>query len=199
MKRLMSFILIVCFSISLFGCATGRGTGAIAGGAIGAGVGAAVSKKNPLLGALAGGIIGAIAGTAIGNYIDEQKKSRAESIRETNYKPSQGNMVRIQEVTSDPVRVKPGEIIGLKTSYYVLSPSFSGQVKIVESRVIKYNEQPVMEPLVREVRKDQGLTSSTVKVPIPDDASEGEYSVITIIDNGSNKDQSISKFYVQKI
>jgi uncharacterized membrane protein len=194
----MSFILIVCFTFSLFGCATGRGTGAIAGGAIGAGVGAAVSKKNPLLGALIGGALGAIAGTAIGYYIDEQNKTRAESIKETNYRPSQGNMVRIQEVTNNPVTVKPGEVVGLKTSYYVLSPS-SAQVKIIESRVIKYNEEQVMDPLVREVKKDQGLTSSTVKVPIPNDAADGEYTVITTIDNGSNKDQSTSQFYVQKV
>ena len=56
-----------------------------------------------------------------------------------------------------------------------------------------------MDPLVREVKKEQGLTSSTVKVAIPDDAADGEYSVITTIDNGLNKDQSTSKFYVQKI
>jgi hypothetical protein len=106
--------------------------------------------------------------------------------------------VQIEQSNSDPVEVKPGDTVGLKTSYYVISPS-AGQVKIVESRVIKYNDKPIMEPLVREVRKEQGLTSSTVKLPIPQEASEGEYTVITTIDNGSKREQAESRFYVQKI
>lgn len=198
MRRLTALLLIMCFAFGLFGCATGRGTGAVAGGAIGAGVGAAVSKHNRLAGALIGGVLGAIAGTAIGNYIDEQKKNRQESARDINYRPSQGNIVQIEQSNINPVQVKPGDTVGLKTSYYVISPS-PGQVKIVESRVIKYNGEPVMEPLVREVRKEQGLTSSTIKVPIPGEASEGEYTVITTIDNGAKRDQAESKFYVQKI
>jgi hypothetical protein len=198
MKGLIASLLIVYFTLSLFGCETGRGTGALAGGAIGAGVGAAVSKHNRLAGALIGGALGAIAGAAVGNYIDEQKKNRQESVRDINYRPSQGNIVQIEQSNIDPVEVKPGDTVGLKTSYYVISPS-PGQVKIIESRVIKYNGEPVMEPLVREVRKEQGLTSSTVKLPIPNDASEGEYTVITTIDNGAKREQAESKFYVQKI
>jgi hypothetical protein len=199
MRRAIAILLVLFFVLSLFGCATGRNTGALAGGAIGAGVGAAVSKHNPWLGALIGGALGAVAGAAIGNYIDEQKKSRQESTRAINYRPSQGNIVRIEETSNTPVRVRPGETVGLKTSYYVLSPSPQAQVKIVESRVINYNGEPIVDPLVREVVKDQGEHSSTVKMKIPYDAPTGQYTVITTIDNGSRKDQRVSKFYVQNI
>lgn len=199
MKRFITVIVIACFALGLFGCATGRGTGVLAGGAIGAGVGAAVSRKNPLLGALIGATLGAIAGAAIGNYVDEQKENRQESIRDLDYKPSQGNMVRIEDATTNPVKVKPGEVVGLNTTYYVLNPSSGAQVKIVETRVIRYNGKPVIEPMVREVRKEQGLTSSTARLPIPKDAAEGEYTVVTTIDNGSWQDKSVSKFYVQKL
>jgi hypothetical protein len=171
----------------------------LAGGAVGAGVGAAVSKRNPLLGALIGGALGAVAGAAIGNYIDEQKKDRRESMRAINYKPSQGNIVRISGTTNEPVRVKPGEVVGMKTTYYVMSPSPQAQVRIIESRVIRYNGEPVMDPLVRKVDRTQGEHTSTMKLPLPNDAQPGEYRVITTIDNGTRKDQSISDFYVQRI
>jgi hypothetical protein len=199
MKRIISVVLIVCFMSFLFGCATGRDTGAVAGGAIGAGVGAAVSKHNPWLGALIGGVLGAVAGAAIGNYIDEQKKDRQQSIRDTNYIPSQGQVVRIENADTTPVTVRPGETIGLRANYYVLAPDQRAQVKIRETRVIRYNGQPIMDPIVREVIKDQGMASSTAKIPIPSEAQPGNYEVITIIDNGSKQDQSVSRFYVQNI
>jgi len=198
MKRIVSAGIIVCFSISLFGCATGKGTGAIAGGAVGAGVGAAVSKHNPWLGALIGGALGAVAGAAIGNYIDEQKKNRQESIRAINYRPSQGNFVRISGTTNEPVRAKPGEVVGLRTTYYVMNPSPQAQVRIVESRIIQYNGEPVMEPLLRKVDRVQGEHTSTMKLPLPIEAQAGEYKVITTIDNGTRRDQSISEFYIEK-
>lgn len=198
MRRFIASLLIICFTLSGLGCATSKQTGALTGAAVGAGAGAVIFK-DPRAGAIIGGIVGAIAGAVIGDYIDEQKKNRRESVREIKYKPSQGNIVRIEDTTIEPVRVKPGETVGLKTSYYVLSPAPVGQVKIVESRVVTYNDKPVTEPFIREVRKEQGLTSSTMKLPLPNDAAEGEYTVITTIDCGQKRDQSISKFYVQEI
>lgn len=199
MKRLIAYVLIVCFSISLYGCATGTGTGALAGGAVGAGVGAAVSRHNPWVGALIGGAIGAAAGAVIGHYIDEQKKNRQQSIKDTNYRASQGQVVRIEDAETIPVTVKPGETIGLKASYYALSPDQRAQVRIRETRIIRYNGQPIMDPIVRDVIKDQGLTSSTAKMTIPRDAQPGNYEVITIIDNGYTKDTRTDNFYVQSI
>jgi uncharacterized protein YcfJ len=199
MKRHISVVVVIAFTLSLMSCATGKGTGALAGGTVGAGVGAAVSKHNPWLGALIGGALGAIAGAAIGNYIDEQNKNRQESMRAINYRPSQGNLVRISGATNEPVRVKPGEVVGLRTTYYVMSPSPEAQVKIVESRVVQYHGEPVMDPLVRNVDRNQGEHTSTLKLPIPNDSPSGEYTVITTIDNGARRDQSMSKFYVQRI
>jgi hypothetical protein len=90
-------------------------------------------------------------------------------------------------------------MVGLKTSYYVMSPNPGTQVKIVESRVIQYNGQSVCDALVREVPRAQGEHSSTVKFPVPNEAYPGEYTVITTIDNGERRDRSVSKFYVQRI
>lgn len=197
-KRLA--ILLVCtLFLGLMGCATARDSGAVAGTAIGAGVGAAVSKHNPWLGAMIGGTLGFIAGSAIGNYIDVQEKSRQESIRDLKYKPSQGHVARIESAGATPVTVKPGETIGLKVDYYVISPDPRAQVRIKETRIIKYNNKPIMEPLKRVLVKNQGMASSTAKIPIPRDAQPGKYEVITIIDNGSSRDQNKSNFYVQKI
>jgi hypothetical protein len=198
MKKIIATALIVSFASGLFGCATGRETGALSGGAIGAGVGASVSKRNPWLGALIGGAVGAVAGAAIGNYIDEQNKNRQESMRAINYRPSQGNIVKIDEVTNDPTVVKPGEDVGVMTTYYVMSPSPEAQVKIVETRVVQYNGKSVMDPLVRSIVRKQGEYTSTLKLSIPNDEPAGEYAVITTIDNGTRRDQKVSRFYVQR-
>lgn len=199
MRKAIAVLLILFLMTSLFGCATSQGTGAVAGGAVGAGVGAAVSKHNPLLGALLGGALGALTGAMIGKYIDEQKKDRQQSIREISYRSGQGKIVRIDNANVAPGTVKAGETIGLSTSYYVISPDPGGTVSICETRIIKYNEQQIMEPIVRYVVRRQGETTSTAKIPIPRDAQSGNYEVITIIDNGTNRDQSVSQFYVQNM
>jgi hypothetical protein len=136
---------------------------------------------------------------AIGTYIDQQKKNRQESMRAINYKPSQGNIVRIRGTTNEPVRVKPGEVVELRTTYYVMSPSPQAQVRIIESRVIQYNNEPVMDPLVRNVDRTQGEHTSIMKLPLPSEAQTGQYKVITTIDNGIRRDQSILEFYVEGI
>lgn len=133
----------------------------------------------------------------LGNYADEQKKSRQESLREIDYRSSQGNLVRIEETTNEPLRITPGEMVKLRTSYYVMSPAPEAEIKIVETRIIQYNAQNVVDPLVREVRKRQGLAISTAKLSIPKDAIKGEYIVITTIDNGTMQDKRVSTFYIQ--
>jgi hypothetical protein len=105
-------------------------------------------------------------------------------------------VVRINDAGTAPPQVKRGETIGLMTSYYVVAPNPASTVRITETRVVQYNGQQIMQPIVRTVDKQQGMTSSTAKLPIPPDAQLGEYKVITVIDNGAYRDTKTSSFYV---
>ncbi|MCR4290418.1 MAG: hypothetical protein NUV86_09200 [Candidatus Scalindua sp.] len=84
------------------------------------------SDQSTLIGA--GGCIGVVtkmpAGAALGKviakYIDTQEKDRSESISETDYKSTQGEMVKINYTETKPTNAKPGEDIGLRVSYHVI-------------------------------------------------------------------------------
>jgi len=197
MKRFGIILALGCFLLGLFGCATNTGTGA----SIGAGVGAIAGQliggntKSTLIGAGVGALIGGL----VGNYMDQQNKTRQQSVTDIGYNPSQGNLVRVDAVNSEPVQVKPGDMVGLKTTYYVISPNPNSTVNVKETRVIRYNGQPVSNPIERVSAKEQGNRSSTYQFRIPPDAKPGEYEVISTIDNGVTRDSGTSKFYVQSI
>lgn len=198
-KKILSLLLIVFLSLNLFGCATGRDAGGLIGGLIGAGVGAVTSKHNPILGAIVGGTLGTIAGSIVGDYADRQEQSRQEVLRELRYRNYYGKKIQIRESIADPAVVRPGERVSLRTSYYVLSPLPDEKMRVLESREIIFNGESIMRPLVREITRYQGLTSSTLSLPIPREALEGEYTVITTVDNGSVRERSISRFYIRQI
>jgi len=197
MKKIFHFLVLLSFSFSLFACATGRDTGIVSGGAIGAGTGAAIDRKNPWRGAIIGGLIGAFAGGVIGDYADRQKKDRSQSVREVRYKPAQGNVVRIEEISIRPQNIRPGQTISLEASYYTLCPQSKTKVRITESRKIQYGGEDIIDPMTREVVKDQGLSTSSVDIFIPKEAELGEYSYVITISNGNKQDQRTYKFYVR--
>ena len=122
MRKFITPLLIICFTFSLFGC---KGVVIVGGGTL------------------------TIAGRTWtwGSYADEQKKSRQESIRELNYRPSRGNVVQIKDTENDPTIIKPGDVIELKASYYLISPNPTKWFWIKETRTIKYNNEPIMSPL----------------------------------------------------
>jgi outer membrane protein OmpA-like peptidoglycan-associated protein len=76
MKRIIAIVIVIFFSVSIFGCKTlnksqkGAIIGAGAGGAVGAGVGKAAG--NTALGAIIGATVGGVAGGIIGRQMDKQ-------------------------------------------------------------------------------------------------------------------------------
>ena len=108
-------------------------------------------------------------------------------------------MIKIENTEILPISVKPGESIEIKTTYYLYGPEQRKKINVKETRIIQYNGKAVMNPLVREVIREQGLFSSIAKLPIPEDAAPGEYEVITTIDSGQKSDTRTNKFVVNFI
>lgn len=194
MKTAISITLFCFLFAGCLGCATNTGTGASIGAGLGALVGQMIGKNTTST--LIGAGVGALLGGIIGNYMDQRNKTRQQSVRDIGYNSSQGNVVKVDAVDSEPLTVKRGDTVGLKVTYYVISPNPNAVVNVKETRVLRCGGQPVAKPIERVSTKEQGNRTSTYRFKIPPDAQPGEYEVITTIDNGVTRSTGVSKFYV---
>jgi hypothetical protein len=196
MKRFIILTLIICLCFAPLGCkTTGSGIGAGGGALAGAGAGYLASGGDWKW-ALIGAAVGAIAGATAGHYIDKYVKGREDSKNEIGYKDSDGEKVQIQNASTTPANVTPGNELKLEVNYYVLNSDTEAKVNVKETRVVTYNGQQMFKPLEREVERDQGLLTSTAKMNIPKDAQKGEYEVTTTLTYGDKSVASVTKFTV---
>jgi len=200
MKKIVSVVL--CFTlVSLFaGCATimeehpgaavgtgaGAATGAVAGALIGKGAGAAV----------VGGLIGGLLGGAIGHYAYDAPRSRAETARVYDYSPSQGTVLTIEDEYAAPNVAHPGDVVDLKLTYAVLTPSSEGEISVTEIREITHNGELVGQPEVR-VERAGGTYTSTVPLHLPPDAPRGRYQLTSMVQSRYAKDSRVTYFTVR--
>ena len=192
-------VLILFFTSLLSSCATipeehkGAATGAGIGAATGAVAGALLGKdtKSAVIGALAGALVGG----AIGHYAYDQKKSREATQETYNYKPAYGTVLTLEEVSSVPKSVHPGETVELKMTYAILNPSPDMQTSLTEIRTITHNGTEVGRPEVRVTRAD-GTYTSSVPLHLPANAEKGTYVVTSQIQSDNAKDSREFTFTV---
>ncbi len=199
MKKIASVLLCLTL-VSLFtGCATieehpgaavgagaGAATGAVAGALIGKGAGATV----------VGGLIGGLVGGAIGHYAYDAPRSRAETAKVYDYSPSQGTVLTIEDEYAAPNVVHPGDVVDLKLTYAVLTPSPEDEISVTEIREITHNGELVGEPEVH-VERAGGTYTSTVPLHLPPDAPRGRYQLTSIVQSPSAKDSRVAYFTVR--
>jgi uncharacterized protein YcfJ len=198
-KFIINGVLILFFMSLLSSCATipeehkGATTGAGIGAATGAVAGAILGKdtQSAVLGALAGALVGG----AIGHYAYDQKKSREETQQTYNYKSDYGTVLTLEEVSSVPKSVYPGQTVELKMTYAILNPSPDVQTSITETRMITHNGNMVGNPEVRVTRAD-GTYASSIPLHLPADAARGTYVVKSEIRSDNAKDSREFTFTV---
>jgi hypothetical protein len=198
-KWIINSVLVLLFMSLLTSCATipeehkGAATGAGIGAATGAVAGAIIgdSTKSAVLGALAGALVGG----AIGHYAYDQKRSREETLQTYNYKPNYGTVLTLEDVSSIPTAVYPGETVELKMTYAILNPSPDVRTTIKETRVITHNGNLVGNPEVQVTRTD-GTYTSTIPLHLPADAEKGTYVVRSEIQGANAKDSREFTFTV---
>jgi hypothetical protein len=199
-RKLITSGILAIFFMSLFtSCATipeehqGAATGAGIGAATGAIAGALLGKgtKGVVIGALAGALVGG----AIGHYTYDQKKSREETQQTYNYKSSYGTVLTLEEVSSAPPTVYPGETVELKMTYAILNPSPDVQTSITETRVITHNGNLVGNPEVQVTRSD-GTYTSSIPLHLSAGAEKGTYVVRSQIQSENAKDSKEFTFTV---
>ncbi len=186
----VSFTACESFPEEHKGAAIGAGVGA-AGGAIAGGL-----IGDDAEGAIIGGLIGALVGGAIGHYAYDEKRNREETVETYAYDAAQGQMLTIEDVTTAPQTVSPGDTVDLKMTYAVLNPTPGTTSEITEIREITHNGRLVGNPRVTVERAD-GTYISTVPLTLPSDADKGLYLVRNTVQAGVERDTMETSFTVK--
>ncbi|RJQ44390.1 MAG: glycine zipper 2TM domain-containing protein [Nitrospiraceae bacterium] len=206
MQKVIASVILLLFVVQVTGCstmqetvkghegaATGAGVGAVTGAVLGSVIAGSGSRTE---GAIIGGLAGALIGGAVGHYAFDQKKTREETAQKYNYQSSSGTMVRLEDASPEPAKVKQGDKVELKATYAVMTPSPETEVSITEMREIKLGDEIVGKPEVSVIRKG-GTYTSAVPMFLPADAKKGTYTVLTTIQTATAKDTRETKFVVQ--
>ena len=156
-RKKKTFLLITSLLVAFafLGCETIQETYEDRPGAtVGAGVGAATgTAAGAVLGdsagaTVVGGLLGALVGGAVGHYFYDKEKDRDETARDINYSPDQGTVVNVQNVSTSPAAVNPGESVELQTTYAIVPPSTGKSVEVREVRKIWHRGKLVGTPKV---------------------------------------------------
>ncbi len=166
------------------GAGAGAATGAIAGAVLGKSAGSAVI----------GGLLGALAGGAIGHYAYDRSKDREQTAKDLNFQPSDGNTIKVENVTASPQTVKPGSEVNLKTTYGLLTPSEENS-EVTEKWEITHNGRLVGNPEVRSRRAD-GTYNATMPLRLPENAKPGVYEVRSTVKTDVGSDSKSTRFRV---
>ena len=201
-RKIISVAVILMFLTGIFGCASipeehkGAATGAGIGAATGAVAGALLGSKGAKTEmAVVGGLLGALAGGAIGHYAYDQKRTKEETAQKYNYKPSEGTLIRIEDVSVSPSVAKPGDKVDMKMTYAVLGVAANKELEISEIREIRYQGELYGKPEIQVSRND-GTYSSSIPLTLPKDAKKGKYSIIMTVRGASVSDSKEVSFQV---
>jgi len=168
--------------------------GAVGGGAVGAGIGEAVGGKK---GAIIGGAVGAVAGAIIGNYVTKQIRDRQQAVAAKGYRPDQGILLTMDEVSATPNPIKAGTPLNMFASYTVLTPNNENneKVKVKEIREIRHKGE-VVETHSDEFERTVGSVGNTVPITLKD-LKPGKYELVTTVAYADKTAQSKTNFTVQ--
>ncbi len=159
--------------------------GAAAGALVGALIGG--SWKSAGVGALVGGGFAFLAawGHCLSLYSTLQSQPVAgyqQTARQVGYNPSQGDVVKIQSFNVAPTTIVPGQTITLGGSYYVMAPEGSKELKVTETRYVKFfdpskNEWTLLGGVDQEITAAPGSRKADGKFDIPKDVPDGKYRI----------------------
>jgi surface antigen len=189
---------VISASVALGGCETVRenpktSIGAGAGAAAGAAAGGLIGRDTT--GVVVGGLLGGLAGGAIGYYLERQDRNRAQAASEIGYNPSQGTVVRVDQVQANPRTVRAGETVNIVATYTLLTPQGDQTVTVRETREIRHNGTLVANPTT-EFSRNNGTFTSALPITLPANAGRGAYEVTTTVAAGDRVSRGSANFRV---
>ena len=123
-------------------------------------------------------------GGIVGNYFDKQSGTRAEAVKKYNY-AERGDLLEIDSASLTPEAASPGSMVESLVQYTVLAPVATQQVKVTETRTLVLAKDSI-QLSSREVLRDQGTQSTTLKFTLPKDIARGSYVLVTTVSDGKN-------------
>lgn len=194
--RLLPLSLAVL--VAAGGCATADQNNQLAGTLIGAGTGALIGG---LTGGGKGAAIGAVSGAAVGwasvalvQYHARRTSSAAEESQAYGYDPSQGPVVKVQNATVAPDRVRAGDRIDLAMDYAVLAPKNTPQVQVKEVWELWKDGKLVSGMPPKSMQREPGGWETRASINVPKNATPGTYVVRHRVETGGSYDGRETSF-----
>ncbi len=182
--------------------AGGAAAGALVGGLIGG------DWKAAGIGALVGGGFGFLVawGHCLSLYSTLQSQPVAgyqQTAQQVGYNPSQGNVTKIQNFNVTPGTITAGQTANLGGSYYVMAPEGAKEMKVTETRYVKYfdpskNEWTNLGAVDQEITAAPGLRKADGKFDIPKDVPEGKYRIGFKVASAGKEDTVERDLFVKK-
>jgi uncharacterized protein YcfJ len=173
------------------------------GGLIGAGtgglLGSLIGKDKPLLGAAIGVAVGALAGMAIGYYIDKKEKNATETAQALNHQPSQGTVIKVEDVRMEPETVRGGDTSKLVVTYALADSDPNKTVQVKETRQIWSGDQQLKQIGPVSKNRNAGTYVTEQEVTFPKDLPEATYTLRGTVEAAGKASTKKSNFQVVKI
>jgi hypothetical protein len=205
MKRVIVILLCAALMALPLGCATppgdytaaGATQGAFGGAALGGLIGgiAGHGPESVLIGAAIGMAVGALAGAIIGNYYDRMERDYYQTAQAYSYQPTQGYVVRVENVRVEPELIQPGSTSKLVMTYALLDSS-GRAVPVSERRQIMSGSEMLKEIGPRAVNRNAGTYTTEQEVTFPKNLPEGRYALKGVVEAGGKTDQRETTFRV---
>lgn len=202
-------VIVLCAALLAFpyGCATMDNTqsGTLIGAGAGAGIGSLIGgltghdARSALIGGAIGLGVGAIAGAIIGNYMDRQVKNASQTSQSYNYKPKEGTVVRVEDVSVEPEIITPGEPSHLVMTYALMDPDSKKAIPVSERRQIANDQRMLREIGPKVTDRTPGTYNSQQEVTFPKDLPEGKYAMKGVVEAGGQSNSKETVFQVTRI
>jgi hypothetical protein len=162
--------------------------GAILGAMSGALLGALSARlrggsvgKGAAIGAAAGGVTGFL----VGRSRDALAAGREQAIRRAAYDPSQGYVLRLEEVKAEPSSLAPGGTATLSVRYLVIGPNPDEKITVHCFRGLKYQDDYMTGdgPAAFVVSNGGGIVISSSPITLPKEAPPGSYVVEELLED----------------
>jgi hypothetical protein len=143
--------------------------------------------KGALIGAAAGGI----GGYFLGRSQDRVQADRDQAVRAAAYDPSQGYLLRLDEIKLEPAAATPGGEVTLSVRYVVISPNPRERITVNCFRGIQFQGNYLSGdgPSSLVIRADGGIVSSSSTIKLPQEAPAGSYAIEEVIEDRDGRFQ----------
>ena len=126
------------------------------------------------------GFLGSFTPDSVGEYSSEIKRTKDETSKKYRHKQSGGILMKIENASVFPRKVKAGEKADLRMTYALLGAAAGKDLTVVETREIRYKGR-LFGKFNAYISRGDGTYASSVALTLPPGAQKGRYRVILTV------------------